>query len=71
MSPLGTFLSQEITFFSNYQHIITAVVIGVFLHIATAILFETSENHQFNFKKFVVVLLGFAIAMLSTFILGH
>ena len=71
MSPLGTFLSQKITFFSDYQHIITAVVIGVFLHIATAILFETSENHQFNFKKFVVVLLGFAIAMLSTFILGH
>ncbi len=71
MSPLGTFLSQEISFFSNYQHIITAVVIGVFLHIATAILFETSENHQFNFKKFVVVLLGFAIAMLSTFILDH
>jgi zinc transporter ZupT len=71
MSPLGTFLSQEIQFFANYQHVITAVVIGVFLHIATAILFETSENHQFSLKKFVVVLFGFAVAMLSTYALGH
>ncbi len=71
MSPLGSFLSQEIAFFDNYQHVITAVVIGVFLHIATAILFETTENHQFNIKKFVVVLLGFGIAMLSTYMIGH
>lgn len=71
MSPLGAYLSHEIEFFSQYQHLITAIVIGVFLHIATAILFETSENHQFNIKKFVVVLLGFAVAMLSTHALGH
>jgi zinc transporter ZupT len=71
MSPFGAFISQEISFFNTYQHVITAVVIGVFLHIATAILFETTENHQFNIKKFMVVLLGFAIAMLSTFMIGH
>ncbi len=71
MSPLGSFLSQEISFFNDYQQVITAIVIGVFLHIATAILFETSENHQFNMKKFAVVLLGFGIAMLSTYIIGH
>ncbi len=71
MSPLGSFLSREIAFFSNYQHAITAIVIGVFLHIATAILFETTENHQFNIKKFVVVLLGFGTAMLSTYFLSH
>ncbi len=71
MSPFGAFLSQSVSFFNDYQHIITAVVIGVFLHIATAILFETSENHQFNIKKFVVVLFGFAVAMLSTYALGH
>jgi len=71
MSPFGAYISQEFVFFKENQHIITAVVIGVFLHIATAILFETSENHQFNIKKFVVVLLGFAVAMGSTMLIGH
>ena len=71
MSPLGSFLSEKISFFDTYQHAITAVVIGVFLHIATAILFETTENHQFNIKKFVVVLLGFGLAMVSTYVIGH
>ncbi len=71
MSPLGSFLSEKIPFFATYQHAITAIVIGVFLHIATAILFETTENHQFNIKKFVVVLLGFGTAMLTTYMIGH
>jgi len=71
MSPLGSLVSQEISFFATYQHAITAIVIGVFLHIATAILFETTENHQFNIKKFVVVLLGFGTAMLTTYMIGH
>ena len=47
---------------------ITAVVIGVFLHISNAILFESSENHKFNLQKFIAVLIGFGVALLS---LGH
>jgi zinc transporter ZupT len=71
MSPLGNLLSQEITFFHTYDTEITALIIGVFLHIATAILFESSQNHQFNIKKFVAVLLGFAVALVGTQLLSH
>ncbi len=66
MSPLGVSLSKEMAIFNNYHVEITAIIIGIFLHIATAILFETSQNHQFNFKKFISVLIGFAVAFIST-----
>ncbi|MCK0131765.1 ZIP family metal transporter [Flavobacteriaceae bacterium F08102] len=69
MSPLGFLLSSNAWLHAYHQQI-SAVVIGVFLHIATAILFENSQNHQFNFRKFIVVLIGFALAFLGTQ-LGH
>jgi zinc transporter ZupT len=71
MSPSGNLLSQNVSFFHLYHTEITAVIIGVFLHIATAILFESSQNHQFNIKKFVAVLLGFAVALIGTQLLSH
>lgn len=71
MSPLGLLFSNAISVFENYQTEITSVIIGVFLHIATAILFESSQNHQFNIRKFLAVLLGFAIAFFGTQLGGH
>lgn len=70
MSPLGAYTPEYFSFFKEYHPQITAIIIGVFLHIATAILFESSQNHQFNIKKFITVLLGFAIAYFSAS-LGH
>ncbi|NNC69811.1 MAG: ZIP family metal transporter, partial [Flavobacteriaceae bacterium] len=70
MSPLGAVIPEYFQFFQKYHTEITAVIIGVFLHIATAILFESSQNHQFNIKKFLVVLIGFGVAYVST-IIGH
>ena len=66
MSPLGLLFSNNIPFFENYHTEITGIIIGVFLHIATAILFESSQNHQFNIRKFIAVLLGFTVAFLGT-----
>ncbi len=66
MSPLGLLLSKEMLFFNNYHIEITGIIIGVFLHISTAILFESTQNHQFNSRKFIAVLVGFAVAFLST-----
>jgi hypothetical protein len=37
---------------------IMAIVIGIFLHISTTILFESSSNHRFNFMKMVVIVIG-------------
>jgi len=70
MSPLGAIIPKYVPFLLQYRIEITAVIIGLLLHIATAILFESSQNHQFNIKKFMTVLLGFGIAYLSTLI-GH
>lgn len=71
MSPLGLLFSDNISFFENYHTEITGIIIGVFLHIATAILFESSQNHKFNIRKFIAVLLGFAIAFLGTQLGAH
>jgi len=65
MSPLGCIMCEYIPFFTIYLTEITAVIIGIFLHISTIILFESSENHSYNFKKLVAILIGFGIAWLS------
>ena len=45
-------------------NLILAIVVGMFLHISTTIIFETSENHKFNFLKLASIILGFAIAIM-------
>jgi zinc transporter ZupT len=62
MTPLGTFISNTMPFISDYTDIINAVVIGIFLHISTTILFETGEGHKFNLSKLVAICLGILIA---------
>lgn len=62
MSPLGI-IANKIPFIMNYQTEITALTIGVFLHISTIILFEASENHTFNFQKFMAILLGILLTI--------
>jgi zinc transporter ZupT len=49
---------------SYYFSILMAIVVGIFLHISTTILFETDENHRFNWAKFLVIILGAGIAFL-------
>jgi zinc transporter ZupT len=70
ITPLGTFTSYAIDAniignFSAYFNQIMAVVVGIFLHISTTILFESSENHRFNLIKFVMILLGAGAAIMS------
>jgi zinc and cadmium transporter len=62
MAPLGLFLSEEISFIRVYNDYFMAIVIGIFLYISTTILFETSENHNFNLVKFISIIFGFGIA---------
>lgn len=62
MTPLGTFLASSFAFAAAYDAYITAVVIGIFLHISTVILFESTEGHKFNLRKLVVITLGIIIA---------
>ncbi len=65
MSPLGALLSQKLTFFIDYHKEITAITIGVLLHVSTIILFESTENHKFNYPKFISILVGIGCALLA------
>ncbi|HYK76570.1 MAG TPA: ZIP family metal transporter [Daejeonella sp.] len=73
MCPLGYFFSYEIgqgfiEGISSYFDRIMGIVIGIFLHISTTILFESSVDHKFNQKKLAAVLLGVGIALIGFFI---
>lgn len=48
----------------DYQYIADALVIGIFLFISTAILFETSEEHKYSPAKIISMLLGIVLAFL-------
>ncbi len=64
MTPLGTFISNNMVLITEYVDYVNAIVIGIFLHIATTILFETGEDHKFNLSKLVVICFGVFIANL-------
>ncbi|WP_369049106.1 ZIP family metal transporter [Tenacibaculum sp. UWU-22] len=65
MSPIGILVSNKLPFFIKYKTEITALIIGAFLHISTIILFESSKNHAFNHKKFIAILLGMLLSILT------
>ncbi|WP_179008374.1 ZIP family metal transporter [Winogradskyella forsetii] len=62
MTPMGTFISNHSSVATNYVDVVNAIVIGIFLHISTTILFETGEGHKFNLSKLVAICLGILIA---------
>lgn len=62
MTPFGSFLSENTTSLEAYRTQINAVVIGIFLHVSTTILFESSKDHKFNFAKLATIILGIVIA---------
>ena len=70
MSPLGYLFSEGLSNGSigdldKYFDRIMAIVIGIFLHISTTILFESSVDHHFNIRKLTAVLAGIGIAVLN------
>jgi zinc and cadmium transporter len=69
MTPLGYMSSYALQSFglNNYEvygQAAFALVIGIFLHISTAILFETSDQHRYNIKKVMVMAGGIILAYL-------
>ena len=45
---------------------LNGLLVGILLHIATTILFETADGHEFNGRKFLTVLLGLGMSLLTT-----
>lgn len=66
MAPAGAFTSwlagESLSGVENVFSNLLAIVIGIFLHISTTILFEASENHRFHFYKLVVIIFGLILA---------
>lgn len=64
MTPLGMFsglfVNQSET--SQYMDILLSVVVGMFLHISTTIIFETNEDHRFNLSKLIAILMGVGLS---------
>lgn len=61
-TPVGSFIAEKFEVLIDYYTQITAVVVGIFLHISTTILFESSEGHKFNVAKMASIILAISIA---------
>src|SRR2546427_1990537 len=64
MAPLGMSLSAH-TGLAAHSRQLMAFVIGIFMHISTTILFESSDIHRFNLAKLGAIILGTGLAILS------
>lgn len=64
MTPLGNWVSVNFSEVQNYKTEINALVIGIFLHVSTTILFESSKDHKFNLVKLVTILVAIILAYL-------
>lgn len=78
MTPLGFLTSKGIgsgEFGDISQHFdkMMAIVIGIFLHISTTILFESgsADHHKFNRRKMIAVLLGVLVSLANFLFEGH
>lgn len=70
MTPFGSIFSgflqsNSIGIISNYFQYIMGIVIGIFLHISTTILFESNVDHRFNFYKMIAIIIGAGLAILN------
>ncbi|TAL60324.1 MAG: zinc/iron permease [Bacteroidetes bacterium] len=67
MTPLGTitntFIGESISI-EGFSEKIMGMVIGIFLHISTTILFESGDEHRFNLVKFATIVAGMGLAIL-------
>lgn len=62
MTPIGSWMSNNFSFVEDNKTQITALVIGIFLHVSTTILFESSKDHKFNLAKFISILFAIVLA---------
>ena len=65
MAPLGVYAGNIFEALSNFHNEIMAIVIGIFIHISTTILFESTDGHRFSFTKIITIIIGTILAVLS------
>lgn len=66
MSPLGGMTAELLDLSLSAQRIVTAIVIGSFLHISTTIIFEADGGkHSISLKKLAAIIVGTGMALLT------
>ena len=70
MAPVGAFIGN-LSFLQSHAPYLLAMVIGIFMHVSTTILFESSEDHHYNRRKGIAILLGAGLAALGVLIPLH
>jgi zinc and cadmium transporter len=67
MAPLGILLGKPIMEGLLIEpSYILSIAVGMFLHISTTIIFESSEGHKLNLLKLFSIIAGFIVAILVT-----
>ena len=66
MSPLGIAIGHFNPDLINEStaQLVLAVVVGMFLHISTTIIFESTESHKFNLLKLLLIVSGAGLGYL-------
>ena len=64
MAPLGLSISAH-TALAAYTRELMAFVIGIFMHISTTILFESSDIHRVHLAKLAAIIIGTTLGILS------
>lgn len=66
-APAGALISNllNVDFLVVHGYVFDCLVIGVLLHIATTILFETDSSHKVNLIKLGIIVLGLSIGFLE------
>ncbi len=62
ITPLGSYMASYTTWLNTIGDELVGLAVGVFLHISTIILFESSQGHAFNLRKLLVMLVGIVLA---------
>jgi len=64
MTPLGTWSVHTFEGLQQYSIEMSALVIGIFLHVSTTILFESSEGHRFDITKLLAIVSAIFLAFM-------
>ena len=70
MAPVGAFIGN-LSFLESHAPYLLAMVIGIFMHVSTTILFESSEDHHYNRRKGIAILLGAGLAAMGVPLHAH
>ena len=65
MVPLGMLIGSSLVRYEEFLTGLIGLVIGVFLHISTTILFENNESHTYGRYKLVAIVIGLGVALLA------